>query len=729
MSRTTAPPGHEGDALVHCLMRMAQADFSNRVPRTFTGDQEDTVAYLVNTVAEELGRIVEELKTHHDDLEKAVATFAEVLSAHAAGEFDARAPRSMQGDPLDVLAFIINNTGEETGRLFEERNRAFEELERTKETEAMAQARTAFLANVSHELRTPLTLVLGPLQSVLRSTDGLGDRARDELEIVLRNASRLARMVNDLLDFTKAEEQRLEPRWQRVDVVAIVKEALEDLQPVAKARALNLRGELSELEAVAADRRMFEKIVMNFLGNALKFTPAGGEVVAKLDLREGELIFSVTDSGIGIAPENLDKVFERFLQVDSAQSRRYEGSGLGLALAREFARAMGGDATVESEFGEGSTFEVHFPSQGPPDGLAPEDVDLGTLESERWIRVPVLDEDEGRASLNPEVATVDQPDGDDVLIVEDNPDVQRYVSSVLGEAFEVRTVSDGVEALASIEQRIPDVIVSDVMMPNMDGFELVRRIKNVPSLARVPIILLTARAGVDAAVEGLDAGADDYLAKPFAPRELLARVRAAARLRRSAELVLTIDELQASRSELLQAEKADYASGLLASAGRELVAAIEGGDVARVEQLSRELARFEHPGSHRTGRFELLRSTAEALGLPRFEGDALETVGDEPAYRDALTLIGQCLDIDGAACRLEVATEEDGETAMMILGGLPDLSQEELEARLDPPLTAVAPSRDDLLIVQARNTLALNGVRPSIVVSDGPSLRLELLFL
>ncbi|MEM6786531.1 MAG: response regulator [Myxococcota bacterium] len=766
MSDTPAPPQDENDPLVHCLMQMARADFSNRVPRTFTGDREDTVAYLTNTVAEELGRIVDELKTHHDDLEKAVGAFAEVLAAHAAGNFEARAPRSMEGDPLDVLAFIINNTGEETGRLFEERNRAFEELERTKETEAIARARTSFLANVSHELRTPLTLVLGPLQAVLRRREGLDEAARKDLDLVLRNASRLARMVNDLLDFTKAEEKRLEPRWQRVDVRMLVREAVEDLQPVATSRDIILRADLADApEATAADRRMFEKIVMNFLGNALKFTPAGGEVVARLSLDEDEVTFAVSDTGIGIAPEDQARVFERFLQVDSAQSRRFEGSGLGLALAREFARAMGGDATVTSALGTGSTFSVRFPHRGlDTDDLAPADVDLGTLESDRWMRVAALDAPVSAADAAPSpltptptftstsgpvaTASTDARGGgappDYVLVVEDNPDVQRYVRSVLSEAFEVATVSDGAQAIEAVAARPPDVIVSDVMMPNVNGFELVRHLKSMPNLARIPVILLTARAGVDAAIEGLDAGADDYLAKPFAPRELLARVRAAARLRRHAELALTVDELHSSRRDLLQAEKSEYASAMLAAVGAELSQALARGEDARVAALARELSALgpsaagarDDPGvattsapRHTLHRFGLLSATATSFGITDVAGEDVDTLGHVEAYRAALGVLRDRLELEGRNAKLSMRVAPDGEMSMAIEGGLPAVAPTELVARIDPPLLAGAPSRGDLVVAKARATLASIGIKPSLEVDRRPWLRLQLLFV
>ncbi|MEM9695880.1 MAG: ATP-binding protein, partial [Myxococcota bacterium] len=495
---------HEDDPILASLIRIAQADFSVRVDRDFSGDRNDTLAFLINTVAEELHKTISLLQSNQERLEAAVETLVEVLSAHAAGQFDVRAPRSMDGSPLDVLAFVVNNTGEETGRIVTELNQAYRLLELTKETEAMNRARTAFLANVSHELRTPLTLVLGPLQTAL-AQPGLPLPVHEDLQVAVRNASRLARMVNDLLDFTKADEQKLVPRWQLLDAGAVVSEALEDLQRAAGERGLRLTGSVAEgLEPVALDRRMFEKIVMNFLGNALKFTPAGGEVEASVG-REGDvLVFAVRDTGIGISEADIDRVFERFLQIDSSQSRNYEGSGLGLSLAREFARAMDGDATVESTLGVGSTFSVRIPVAEPREGLLPADVEPSIPEESRGDVSGAASSPPAAVQTSPETeAAPDSVDRPYVLVVEDNPDVRNYIKTVLGGEFELQAVADGVEALDSLDTRLPEVIVSDVMMPNMDGFELTRRLKAVPVLAAIPILLLTARAGSDAAAEGL----------------------------------------------------------------------------------------------------------------------------------------------------------------------------------------------------------------------------------
>jgi signal transduction histidine kinase/CheY-like chemotaxis protein len=655
-------PVSERDPVLSALMRMAQADFSVPVPRTFSGDRDDTIAYLLNLMGEELSRLVGELTQNRAKLEAAVEEFVEALVAQAAGDFSARARRRDDGSPLDVLAFVINNSGEEVGRLFEERNRAYEDLRQARETEATNRAKSQFLANVSHELRTPLTLILGPLRAVLQRRGGeMSSAVRRDLEIVLRNASRLARMVNDLLDFTRVEAGKLAVRWQMVDLGALVSDVSRDLAPLAQERQIALECEVEGgLPDVVSDRRMFEKITMNLVGNALKFTRPGGRVDVRLAAEGERVVLRVTDTGIGIAAEDVERVFERFQQVDSSYTRQFEGTGLGLALVKEFAIALGGDVSVESAIGKGSSFTVRVPLRLDRGEVLPVDLEVAAEGATRRPGALVgVDVDsiapapadelgglepangeaaEGAAERRPGGARTSHPSPAEtvelrpyVLLAEDNADMRRYVSTVLGREFEVRAVSDGQYAIDALAERTPDVVLSDVMMPRKSGFDVVRHVKGDPKLASVPVVLLTARAGSGEATEGLDAGADDYLPKPFSPHELVARVRAAARLHATTKrLAFTLDELQVTKRQLAQVGKASYASRVLGRLGRAIA-----------EGLGSE-----------EGRARLGRTAAELVGLERLI---------DPPDRERVDLIAA---LEAAFAPRPVTVEAKGDIAL-----------------------------------------------------------------
>ena len=717
-SKPVDPSDADEDPIVDVLMRLARADFDARAPRSYDGSRGDTLAYLVNTVSEELARMVLGLKAHEEKLEHSVRVLSDVLASHAAGDFSARAPRTEDGSPLDVLAFIINNTGAETGRLFDERNRAFEELKQAKETEAINRAKSAFLANVSHELRTPLTLILGPLHAALTNQrDDLPRSTVRELETVLRNAGRLSRMVNDLLDFARAEEKQLQPAWQWTDAARVVEEAAADLQPIARARKLQLGAEVrGTRREVALDRRMFEKIVVNLVGNALKFTPPGGTVRASIEITDDEVALRVSDTGIGIAPEQCERVFDRFHQVDTSQSRQFDGSGLGLALVREFAVAMCGTATVQSVLGEGSTFSVVLPAKAPDtQEVLPADAEGPWSPPSRVADVAMLSEPpEPGATIDASIEPAGGTARPFVLVAEDNADMRRYICDVLTPHFEVRAVADGAEALEATGARPPDVILSDVMMPNMDGFELVRSAKADPQLAPIPIVLLTARAGSDASVEGLDVGADDYLAKPFQPRELIARVRAAARLRATGkQLTQTLDELQVTKSLVLRMGQVDAAGGVLVQVGERMRAALSNNDVQALDALASEIVRLGAPVSappEGGGSTSLVAMVRDALSLSSHEGDEARAFYPHPATADSL---GRLLD--------GLAIPTDGSATLRVVDDGVEIVAKAAQVDEAPSITGPLPGRpglDDLALARAQLALLHCGVESRLSTQD-----------
>ncbi|HEU4409864.1 MAG TPA: ATP-binding protein [Polyangiaceae bacterium] len=773
---STDPTGLEGDPVLSALMRLAQADFSVRVPRTFRGDRDDTLAYLLNLMAEELSRLVDALTEHRAQLEAAVEEFAETLLRHAAGDFSARAKRLDDGSPLDVLAFVINNSGGEVGRLFEERNRAYEDLRQARETEATNRAKSQFLANVSHELRTPLTLILGPLRAALQRPADLPEPLRDDLAIALRNASRLALMVNDLLDFTKVEAGKLEVRWQMVDLGGIVRDVVRDVGPLARARriALSCRVDGALPDAAVSDRRMVEKIVMNLVGNALKFTRAGGRVDVSLAAEGGRVALRVADTGIGIAREHVERVFERFQQVDSSYTRQFEGTGLGLALVKEFAVALGGEVSVESEVDAGSTFTVRLPLRVDRDQVLPGDLaalaasDVRQLGVDALPPAPELEPPQahppppgpGPAS-GPAVGPVSGPAVGPasgprsagapaptaapalparprpyVLLAEDNADMRRYVASVLGREFEVRAVADGQYAIEAIAERVPDVVVSDVMMPRLSGFDVVRHVKGDPRLANVPVLLLTARAGSGEVTEGLDAGADDYLPKPFSPHELVARVRAAARLHATGkQLALTLDELQITKRQLARVDKASYAARLLGHVGRRLRDELASGAAPeRVAQTAAELTELERliepPPRHR---FDLLEALGAAFAPRQVRAEAaidLALDGERDRFVGALGLLLGRLEGCGAGpVALRVRSDDDRTEIVASIGGVG--SPDEAPGRFSPSLLDEASLDLDALRAATAHVCLLNhGVDAELEAdAGGCRLRLRLLFV
>nr|WP_246298592.1 SpoIIE family protein phosphatase [Nocardioides panaciterrulae] len=456
--------------------------------------------------------------------------------------------------------------------------RAFEfEQQRAETLAELDQARTDFFTNVSHEFRTPLTLLLGPAEDALTDTvHPLGPDQRQRVEVIHRNGQRLLKLVNTLLDFSRLESGRVEASYEPVELGRYTRELASMFEGAAHRLGLRLEIDCPDLpEPVHVDRDLWAKVVLNLLSNALKFTFEGG-VTVRLAAEGDGAVLTVTDTGTGIPAEEQAHLFERFHRVAGARSRTHEGSGIGLALVAEIAALHGGEAGVTSTPGAGSSFRVRVPfgvrhldpghlaraaGTGSGAGVARQVVDGFLAEAGQLLaRDAAGDSARDLAGVAPDPA---QPL---VLVVDDNPDIRTYVTSLLSSSYRVGVAVDGRDALEQALAEPPDLVLTDVMMPRLDGFELLRELRSHPETTAVPVVMLSARAGEDGTLQGLEAGADDYLVKPFAARELLARVKANLELdraRRSREQMARSQSLldQAQRLAKLGSWELDLATG------------------------------------------------------------------------------------------------------------------------------------------------------------------------
>jgi PAS domain S-box-containing protein len=414
------------------------------------------------------------------------------------------------------------------------------------------RAKTAFFSNVSHEFRTPLTLMLGPIAEAMENPETPA-AVREQLELAHRNSLRLLKLVNSLLDFSRVEAGRVHASYEPTDLAALTRDLASTFRSAIERAGLRFTVECEALdEPVYVDREMWEKIVLNLLSNALKFTLAG-TIAVRLRSDGADTVLEVADTGIGIPEKEIPRVFERFHRVEGNVGRTQEGSGIGLALVQELVRLHAGSVDVVSELSRGSIFRVrlsigteHLPVERikAPRALASTATGARAYVQEalRW-----LPEEPGETSSDlPAVREVttsitdkrfDATAGARIVLADDNADMRNYVRELLSPLYTVEAVADGKQALEAAKRELPDLILSDVMMPRLDGFGLLEALRRDDTLRHVPTILLSARAGEESRIEGLDAGADDYLVKPFSARELLARVGALLereRLRRDA---------------------------------------------------------------------------------------------------------------------------------------------------------------------------------------------------
>ena len=394
-------------------------------------------------------------------------------------------------------------------------------------------AKTAFFSNISHEFRTPLTLMLGPLEDQLADLGpGVPPLHRERIETAHRQGLRLLKLVNALLDFSRIEAGRAQAHFQPTDLPRLTTELASQFETAMERAALRLTIDCPALaEPIYVDRDMWEKIVLNLISNAFKHTFKGC-ISVRLVRRGAYVELSVEDTGIGIAAQEIPHLFERFHRVTGALSRTHEGTGIGLSLAKELVTAHGGFIRVESQPGKGSRFVVHLKSgtahlpeaqveRGAAHAGLGRAAEAYVQEALSWL--PEAANEPQGVSRDPQSSSAPRPR---ILLADDNSDMRRYVARLLERHYIVQAVPDGAAALASARSNPPDLVLSDAMMPRMGGFELLQELRADVRTRQLPVILLSARAGEESAVEGLDAGADDYLVKPFSARELIARVRA-----------------------------------------------------------------------------------------------------------------------------------------------------------------------------------------------------------
>jgi signal transduction histidine kinase len=461
-------------------------------------------------------------------------------------------------------------------QMLEEGNRKLKELD---------EAKGRFFANISHELRTPLTLLLAPLETLLRRYN-LDNETKELLTTMHSNGMRLLKLINDLLDLVRMESGRLEVKREPLVVAEFVKGLASAARQVADDKRLRLDTHVDPaLGSLLADRDKLEKVVLNLVFNALKFTPAGGRVGLRAEKQDDQFVLTVSDTGMGISEENLQNVFKRFWQADGSSKRKYQGVGIGLALVKELVELHGGNVDVKSQVGKGTTFTVRLPYQPteaatppavePADEMAPSQLQQpSTANSEEWL-ANLYRRAELFPALTPLKDTVRPLDVSrngnlpSLLVADDEPDMLRFLKSQLSSHYRVIEAVDGQQAIEKASQFLPDIILLDMMMPEKDGLQACREIRERTPTRSIPIILLTARADEDTKLTALSAGASDFLPKPFSTTELHVRIKnlvESSQYQRKLSkqnqiLETTIEQLKETESQLVQSEK-------LASLGR-----------------------------------------------------------------------------------------------------------------------------------------------------------------
>lgn len=407
-----------------------------------------------------------------------------------------------------------------------------EEINRSESLAEIDRAKTVFFSNISHEFRTPLTLILGPLEELLKQPESnFSQKNLLSLETTHRNAMRLLKLVNTLLDFSTIESGKQQANFVLTDISSFTNKLAETFQDLMDKAGLKFNINIDIVsQPVYVDKQMWEKIVFNLLSNAFKYT-LNGAISLNLTSKNDKVLLEVKDTGTGIPQKELVKIFDRFHRVQGAQGRTHEGSGIGLSFIKELVNLHGGTIIAASEEEKGSTFTVTIPTgkKHLPAGQISNDESFFTeISSNVYLEeaAALLEDVPAKSNLESTLQKDRKKENGTVLIVEDNADMRQYLSTLLEKNYNIVTAENGMDALHKIQNKQPTVVITDMMMPVMDGAHLIHELKSNPATSRLPVIILSARAGEEARIDGYDIGADDYLVKPFSAKELLSRVRA-----------------------------------------------------------------------------------------------------------------------------------------------------------------------------------------------------------
>jgi signal transduction histidine kinase len=626
-------------------------------------------------------------------------------------------------------------TIEQTKKNLEEAHEQLKQLDRFK---------SEFFANITHELKTPLTMMLAPLELLIDGQLGaISDSQRSTLASIERSGIKLKRLIGDLLDLSRLEESKLRLRVDRYDLVQFLRELVAQAEPLIQRKSLWLEFRANvQSSGVFCDIERIERVLVNLLSNATKFTPADGRVTVTLTDEGPSVLIEVADTGIGFPPGMAENIFRRFFQVDSSSTRRYGGTGIGLALAKELVELHGGRIWARGEVDAGATVSVWLPKDR--EHFAPEALDRrgprvdhlsGSRVSDHGVADWHTDEHDRHRLIDIDQASdlrVVERDFDEeqrphsVLVVEDTPDVIRVIRLALHHDFRILAAPNGVKGLELARKHRPTVIVTDLMMPELDGLGLTRELRADPTTRHIPIVMLTARGDVSDRVAGLDIGVNAYLAKPFSSKELISTVRAQLKSQEaSAELLLEhkLDSLQTL-------------AGGLAHEIRNPLNYLQGAISALETDVRRLLESVEKPDSTLppgvAGRTQKMFATARS-GVKRIGGTvelmmrysregytrSLQPYDVYAAVRDVMALLKATIGYD-----VQTSLELDGEA---LISCVPEEVNQVLTNLLENALQAVPADGTGRVAVRGRNVggmlvLSIRDNGPGIEPADIPRL-------